>query len=146
MKSSLPPKIYEAPNPGLYCPECHSDNTAFSCKENSWTCFNCSELFKMEEVYQPKCAPPRLIGYTEEGAHWYQKANGSVVLISKEIMKEGEDVHLRPKHGWAHYDPTEEYNWILLWEEVDKRAQAEDFLRTLSPGQINQLKEQLNAT
>jgi hypothetical protein len=83
----------------------------------------------------------RLIGYTEDGSHWYQKSDGTVCLISKEIMKSDEDAHLRPNP--PGYDPIWSYNWYLLGEEIDKRYQMEKFLNALTPEQLNQLKEDL---
>ena len=53
----------------------------------------------------------RIIGYTEDGSHWYQKVDSTVILIPKEVMKETEDLHIRPEHGMPGYDPIWEYNW-----------------------------------
>lgn len=142
MKSSLPPRVYEAPNPGLLCPECHSDNTAYTPLEESWECFDCAELFT--EPYEPHPIPARLFGYTEEGGHWYRKSDGSIFILTRETMQQDEDVHIRPEHGWTYYNPTEDYNRAFMYDEVDRRGQIEDFLRSLTQEQLGQLKEQLS--
>ena len=87
----------------------------------------------------------KLFAVTEEGGHWYQKADHSVILITKETMKECEDLHIRPEHNTPGYDPIWEYNWDRICSEIDERAKAEKFLTSLTPVQIQQLKEELNA-
>lgn len=80
-----------------------------------------------------------IIGYTKDGSHWKRKSDGTVILISKEIMKSDEDAHLRP-HPEA-YDPFWEYRWHLICEEISKRKKLEDYFNSLSREQLAKLEE-----
>lgn len=78
----------------------------------------------------------KLIGYTDEGGHWYKKRDGTVVYISKAVTRKDEDVHIRPEHGMPGYDPIWEYNWYRLGEEIEQRA----WFESLTDEQREELK------
>ena len=139
---TLKPRQYIAPNPGLSCPACHSVNSGFIGRERQWVCFDCLEYFTREQAYRPEPIKElRLIGYTEDGSHWYLKSDGNPVYHSKELMIECERQRVCkwPPEG---YDPIWEYNWKKKGEEL----RALDYLATLTPDQIEELKKQLESS
>lgn len=69
-------------------------------------------------------------------------SSGNPFFTTKEEMKRAEDIRIRPEHGMPGYDPIWEYNWYHIGQGIKERA----FIKSLTPEQINQLKEQLNAT
>lgn len=143
MKSNLLPRTYEAPNPGPPCLECRSKNTSYF-GGGYWTCLDCLEMFRGEDLLAPQLNPAKLMAYTKDGSHWYLKTDDTLVLIPKEVMKECEDLHIRPEHGMPGYDPISSYNWAKICEEIDQRALAEKLFGNLTPEQIEQLRRQLN--
>lgn len=143
MKSyDLQPRVHKAVSPGLLCPTCHSSNTYYSCKHQTHCCLNCLELFNREDAYKPPPpSPAKLWRVTSEGGHWYLSQSGNPFFITKEEMKQAEDVHIRPEHGMPGYDPIWSYNWYHIGQRIEERA----WLASLTPEQIIQLKEQLDA-
>jgi hypothetical protein len=72
--------------------------------------------------YVPQWKRAKLVAYNDNGGHFYKKTDGSIILISKDLMKEQEDLHIRPEHGWPGYDPVWAYNWIKIGEDIDRRS------------------------
>ena len=139
MKSNLPIGTYHNPGFGLGCPYCRSTNTSYGSLKETWECFDCGELFNRDDAYFPKPKLPKPIGICEVGV-WYQSSLGTPFLITKEEAKHTEDRHIHPEH----YVSPGYYEWLVEWrktcEEIDKRAKFEDFMKTLTPEQIEQLR------
>ncbi len=81
----------------------------------------------------------KLIAYNKNGDHFYRKTDGTTVLISRELMKECEDLHIRPEHNMPGYDPIWEYNWHRLGEELEQRK----WFELLTDEQRDELKRRV---
>jgi len=127
---------------GLYCPNCHSDNTAFSISQTNegWYCHECRAWFKREDAYTPTNRPPVLFAYTEEGGHWYRHPDGSTFHLTKGELKQTEDLHIRPEHQMPGYDSISAYGLKKLILEAEDYQKVKTFLSTLTPDQIESLR------
>ena len=95
------------------------------------------------ETYLSK--PPRLINYTEEGGHWYQRlSDGGTYVLTKEDMKQAEDGYIRPEHTMPGYDPVWCYNWKIFELQVEDEKKASNYLRSLNPEQLILIQEMEN--
>ena len=139
---SLQPKVHKAVSPGLLCPNCRSSNTYYSCKNQMWYCLNCLELFDQKHAYKPPPSTPTKVYKKVQSGTWYYKSGGlDVFFISDEYEQERAD---RLAHPEKYYPPGYE-TWKVKWDEICKRIEERAWLESLTPEQINQIKEELNA-
>ncbi len=81
--------------------------------------------------------PSRLINYTDEGGHWYQRlSDGGTYILTKEDMKHEEDFHIRPEHHMPGYDPIWCYNWKIFELQVEDELKAKTYFNSLSQEQL----------
>ena len=82
-----------------------------------------------------------LIGYTDDGSHWYRAPAGHTYYMSKEKMKEQEHYYTNPELMLPGYDPIWSYNWYHICKELDKRATIKAFIETLTSEQREELRK-----
>ncbi len=137
MKSQLPIKTYEAPNPGPSCPECHSHNTSYGgyCEgEYYWSCFECGELFKRGQAYKPEPYTPRIYGKVDAGV-WFTNNLGLPFFISNEALaSDQKKQQMRDEF---------EKEWPSIWARIQAQINLRQTLKSLTQ---SQLKEVLNGT
>jgi hypothetical protein len=140
----LKPGEQKVPFFGLACPVCHSINSGFVGGEKQWVCFDCLECFTWEQAYRQKVPPePHLIGYTQEGGHWYLNGAGDPYMITKESMKISEKRRIQKWPGEG-YDPIWSHNWKKRALEEKEQEEANKFFNSLTPEKLAELKGSLN--
>jgi len=92
------------------------------------------------ETYLSK--PPRLINYTEEGGHWFQRLDdGGTFVLTKDDMKHEEDIHIRPEHYMPGYNPIWCYNWKILELQAEDEIGAKAYFSSLTLEQLILIQE-----
>jgi hypothetical protein len=127
----------------MTCPSCFSPNTYFSAFYLKWKCTHCSYTFLREEAYNPKAQQPKLVGYTEEGGHWYQLASNTPFLLTKAQMKVYEKAHINPELTMPNYDPLWSHHWRVRMFKASAELKAYQFLKSLSSEQLQELERKV---
>ena len=131
-------KTYKSPGGTLRCPSCHSSNTTYSCLYETHLCFDCLELFQMEDAHKPEPYEPKIVA-TCKGGVYKQRRDGGIYLYTKE-MEEADNLITNPPP-----DPELEKDlarWDQIFEENQRRYQFEEFMKTLTLEQIEELRRQ----
>lgn len=132
---------YKAPNPGLFCPACRSNNTVWSCKEQAHLCFDCLELFRTDRAYSPAPQEIKPYAYSERGDEWYRTDDGRVFIITVEERAQiNEEMRKRKERILS----SEYQAWLAGWHRLGKELEQRAWLESLTPEQIQQLKERLS--
>lgn len=134
MKGTIEPGLYKAPNPGLYCPVCHSNNTGFLLS-SGWNCFDCGENFHPNNAWRLETYEPKEAGKTDFGV-FYERQEGSTYFLTNEEIKEYEEAKVKRRK-------TEE-DWKREEPERQKQNQTSKLLSDLSKMSTKDLMELLN--